>query len=101
VSAGRIRIGGRDVTKLQPAACDIAMVFQNYALYPHMTVRQNLGYGLRARKMPSGEARARVEQVARMLGLSDCSTGGRASSRAGSSSGSRWAGRSSASRPRS
>jgi ABC-type sugar transport system ATPase subunit len=46
VTAGRITIGGRDVTDLAPRHRDIAMVFQNYALYPHMTVRPNLGYGL-------------------------------------------------------
>src|SRR5687768_10455281 len=46
VTAGTIRIGGRDVTDLTPRERDLAMVFQSYALYPHMTVRQNLGYGL-------------------------------------------------------
>jgi multiple sugar transport system ATP-binding protein len=71
VTGGRILIGGRDVTRLQPAARDIAMVFQNYALYPHMTVRQNLGYGLRVRKMSKREAQDRVEEVAQLLGLSD------------------------------
>jgi multiple sugar transport system ATP-binding protein len=71
VTAGRILIGGRDVTRLQPAARDIAMVFQNYALYPHMSVRQNLGYGLRVRKMAKRDAEARVEEVARLLGLGD------------------------------
>jgi multiple sugar transport system ATP-binding protein len=71
VTAGRILIGDRDVTKLAPAARDIAMVFQNYALYPHMTVRKNLGYGLRARKTPRTETQHRVERVARLLGLHD------------------------------
>ena len=52
VTAGSIAIGGRDVTELAPRHRDIAMVFQNYALYPHMAVRQNLGYGLRVRKTP-------------------------------------------------
>ena len=52
VTAGSISIGGRDVTDLAPRHRDIAMVFQNYALYPHMDVRRNLGYGLRVRKTP-------------------------------------------------
>ncbi|MFL5609543.1 MAG: ATP-binding cassette domain-containing protein, partial [Gemmatimonadaceae bacterium] len=52
VSDGTIRIGDRDVTDLPPQQRDIAMVFQNYALYPHMTVRENLGFGLTIRKQP-------------------------------------------------
>jgi multiple sugar transport system ATP-binding protein len=71
INSGRILIGGRDVTRLQPSERDIAMVFQNYALYPHMSVRQNLGYGLRVRNMSRADAQARVEAVAAMLGLSD------------------------------
>jgi multiple sugar transport system ATP-binding protein len=71
VSEGAIRIGGRDVTELQPRARDVAMVFQSYALYPHMSVRENLGYGLKVRKTPKAEIAARVEEVARMLGLVD------------------------------
>ena len=71
VTSGRILIGDRDVTWLAPSARDIAMVFQNYALYPHMTVRKNLGYGLKARKTPRKEAEQRVHQVARMLGLAE------------------------------
>ena len=71
VTEGRIRIGDRDVTKLAPGARDIAMVFQNYALYPHMTVRQNLGYGLKVRKTPKREAAERVDRVAKLLGLSE------------------------------
>jgi ABC-type sugar transport system ATPase subunit len=69
VTGGRIRIGDRDVTNLQPAERDLAMVFQNYALYPHMTVRKNLGYGLRVRKTPRKEIARRVEEAARLLGL--------------------------------
>ena len=69
VTAGDISIGGRDVTELAPRERDIAMVFQNYALYPHMTVRQNLGYGLKVRKSPKKEIRERVERVARLLRL--------------------------------
>ncbi|MCW2975644.1 MAG: transporter related protein [Actinomycetia bacterium] len=71
VSGGRILLGDRDVTKLAPAARDLAMVFQNYALYPHMTVRQNLGYALRVRKTPKNEIAARTETVAKLLGLDD------------------------------
>jgi multiple sugar transport system ATP-binding protein len=69
ITSGRIRIGQRDVTRLAPARRDIAMVFQNYALYPHMTVRKNLGYGLRTRNIPRREITRRVEEVANMLGL--------------------------------
>jgi multiple sugar transport system ATP-binding protein len=66
---GRISIGGRDVTDLAPRHRDIAMVFQNYALYPHMDVRRNLGYGLRVRRTPAAEIDRRVSEVARLLGL--------------------------------
>ncbi len=71
ITRGTIRIAERDVTKLAPARRDVAMVFQNYALYPHMTVRKNLGYGLRVRKTPRKEAAERIDRVARMLGLQD------------------------------
>jgi multiple sugar transport system ATP-binding protein len=69
VTDGSISIDGVDVTDLAPRRRDIAMVFQTYALYPHMTVRQNLGYGLKVRKVPKRELGKRVEQVAEMLGL--------------------------------
>jgi multiple sugar transport system ATP-binding protein len=69
VTAGSIAIGGRDVTELAPRHRDIAMVFQNYALYPHMDVRRNLGYGLRVRKTPAAEIERRVNEVAKLLGL--------------------------------
>jgi multiple sugar transport system ATP-binding protein len=69
VTAGTISIGGRDVTELAPRHRDIAMVFQNYALYPHMDVRRNLGYGLKVRKTASGEVDRRVNEVAQLLGL--------------------------------
>ena len=69
VSRGRIHISDRDVTTMAPARRDLAMVFQNYALYPHMSVRQNLGYALRVRKTPKKEIRRRVEEVANLLGL--------------------------------
>ncbi|HEY8316874.1 MAG TPA: sn-glycerol-3-phosphate ABC transporter ATP-binding protein UgpC [Gaiellaceae bacterium] len=69
VSSGAIMIDARDVTELPPRARDIAMVFQTYALYPHMTVRENLGYGLKVRKTAKAEIARRVEEVAEMLGL--------------------------------
>src|ERR671936_2135610 len=71
VTAGAILIDDRDVTDLPPRARDIAMVFQTYALYPHMTVRDNLGYGLKVRRTAKREARERVERVARMLRLEE------------------------------
>jgi multiple sugar transport system ATP-binding protein len=69
VTSGRIMLDDRDVTRLPPGTRDLAMVFQNYALYPHMTVRQNLGYALRVRKTPKAEIARRVENVAQLLGL--------------------------------
>jgi multiple sugar transport system ATP-binding protein len=71
VTGGRISIDGRDVTDLAPRLRDIAMVFQSYALYPHMSVRQNIGYGLKVRRSPKEEVKRRVEEVAAMLGLED------------------------------
>jgi multiple sugar transport system ATP-binding protein len=71
VSSGQILIGNRNVTHLPPRRRDIAMVFQNYALYPHMSVRKNLGYGLQVRGMPKREVARRVDGVARMLGLEE------------------------------
>jgi multiple sugar transport system ATP-binding protein len=71
VSSGEIRIGDRDVTDLAPRSRDIAMVFQTYALYPHMTVHQNLGYGLKARRTPKPEIATRVAEVADLLGLTE------------------------------
>jgi len=71
VTAGEILIGERDVTDLPPRSRDIAMVFQTYALYPHMSVRQNMGYGLKARRVAKREISRRVEEVAGLLGLAD------------------------------
>jgi multiple sugar transport system ATP-binding protein len=71
VTAGTTLIDGVDVTDLAPRHRDIAMVFQSYALYPHMTVRQNLGYGLKVRKAPKAEAERRIEEVADLLGLTE------------------------------
>jgi len=71
ISAGEITIGGRVVNDVPPADRDIAMVFQSYALYPHMSVRENMAFALRLRKRPAAEIRARVEAAARTLGLED------------------------------
>jgi multiple sugar transport system ATP-binding protein len=69
ISSGTITIGGKIVNDLPPKDRDIAMVFQNYALYPHMTVEQNLAFGLQQRKTPKDEIKRRVTEVAKMLGL--------------------------------
>jgi multiple sugar transport system ATP-binding protein len=69
LTAGEVYIDGRQVTDLQPKDRDVAMVFQNYALYPHMTVRQNLGFGLRLRHARKDEIERRVVETAAILGL--------------------------------
>ena len=69
ISSGTISIGGRVVNDLPPKDRDIAMVFQNYALYPHMTVEQNLAFALQQRKTPKDEIKRRVTEVSKMLGL--------------------------------
>jgi multiple sugar transport system ATP-binding protein len=71
ITAGTITIGDRVVNDLPPKQRDVAMVFQNYALYPHMTVAQNLAFGLQQRKTPKDEIRRRVTDVAHMLGLGE------------------------------
>jgi multiple sugar transport system ATP-binding protein len=71
VTGGSILIDERDVTELPPRSRDIAMVFQTYALYPHMTVRENLGYGLRVRRTAKAEIGRRVEEVGKLLGLEE------------------------------
>ncbi|MBA3459298.1 MAG: sn-glycerol-3-phosphate ABC transporter ATP-binding protein UgpC [Deltaproteobacteria bacterium] len=68
-SAGTIKIGGRDVTNVAPAERDIAMVFQSYALYPHMTVFENMAFGLRIKHLPEAEIQTRVFAAAENLGL--------------------------------
>ena len=68
-TGGTIRIGDRDVTNLPPQERDVAMVFQSYALYPHMTVRENMAFGLRIRRRPESVVRQRVDEVADALGL--------------------------------
>jgi len=69
VDGGSISVGDRDITNLEPRDRDIAMVFQDYALYPHMNVRDNLSYGLRVRRTPKHEIARRVDEVAELLGL--------------------------------
>ena len=69
VNSGRIFIGDKDVTDVQPKNRDIAMVFQNYALYPHMTVRENMGFALKIAGTPKEEIRKRVDEAARILDL--------------------------------
>ncbi len=71
VTSGKIFIGDRDVTDLHPKDRNIAMVFQNYALYPHMNVFENMAFGLRLRGVAEEEIKKRVEQVAEMLGLKE------------------------------
>jgi multiple sugar transport system ATP-binding protein len=71
ITEGTISIGDMDVTDLEPPDRDIAMVFQNYALYPHMSVRENLGFGLSVRRTPKSEIVRRVREVATLLGLQD------------------------------
>ncbi|NML43778.1 sn-glycerol-3-phosphate ABC transporter ATP-binding protein UgpC [Ramlibacter sp. G-1-2-2] len=70
ISGGQIAIGNRVVNDLDPAERDIAMVFQNYALYPHMSVFENMAYGLKIRKLPEPEIKARVDKAAGILELS-------------------------------
>ncbi|HEY6399395.1 MAG TPA: sn-glycerol-3-phosphate ABC transporter ATP-binding protein UgpC [Solirubrobacteraceae bacterium] len=69
ISEGELKIGGEVVNELQPKERDIAMVFQNYALYPHMTVRENMGFALKLAKTPSAEIDRKVEEVAKTLDL--------------------------------
>ena len=101
VNGGAIRIGDRDVTHLPPKDRDIAMVFQNYALYPHMTVADNMGFALEDRgRQQGGDPRARSRRRRRSSTSPTTSTASRRRSPAASASVSRWAGRSCAS-PRS
>lgn len=70
-SSGRITIDGKDVTNLEPGDRDIAMVFQNYALYPHLTVEENMGFALKLAKLPKSEIKAKVHEAAETLGLTE------------------------------
>ena len=69
ISGGALKIGGEVVNEREPKQRNIAMVFQNYAIYPHMTVRQNIGFGLYTSKMSKAEKDVRIEEAARILGL--------------------------------
>src|SRR5712675_2275188 len=69
VSRGEIYIGGRRMNDVQPADRDIAMVFQNYALYPHMSVYQNMAFGLKMRRTPKAERKKRVGEAAALLSI--------------------------------
>ena len=71
VNSGKIHIGDREVTHTAPKDRDIAMVFQNYALYPHMNVADNMGFALKMAKVSADERRKRVEEAARILGLTE------------------------------
>src|SRR5205807_1299697 len=71
VDAGAVFIGDRDVSDDPPKARDVAMVFQNYALYPYLTVAANIGFPLRIAKVPKRDREARVREVAKLLGLSE------------------------------
>src|SRR3989454_3572760 len=71
ITGGQIRIGERVVNNLPPGDRDVAMVFQNYALYPHMTVAENIGFALRMHKVPKPVQRERIQETARIIGLED------------------------------
>jgi multiple sugar transport system ATP-binding protein len=71
ITDGEVRVGGKVVNDLPPKARDIAMIFQNYALYPHMNVYDNIAFGLKMRGLDRGEIRRRVEQAAKVLGLEE------------------------------
>ena len=71
ISSGELSIDGRIVNDVEPKDRDIAMVFQNYALYPHMTVFDNMAFGLKLRKVPKPEIKKKVEEAARILDLED------------------------------
>ena len=71
ITSGTLTIGDRVVNDVQPKDRDIAMVFQNYALYPHMTVAENIGFALKLKRMPKAEIEERVDEAARMLELEE------------------------------
>ena len=86
ISSGELYIGDTLVNDVAPKDRDIAMVFQNYALYPHMTVYDNMAFGLKLRKTPKDEIEKRVQEAARILDISICSSANRKLSRAVSAS---------------
>src|SRR4029079_16033785 len=69
--AGTVELGGKDVSSLPPFDRDVNTVFQDYALFPHMTVQQNVEYGLRVKKVPKAERRLKVKEVLRVVRLGD------------------------------
>jgi ABC-type sugar transport system ATPase subunit len=71
VDEGSIRIGERDVTRMRPAQRNVSMVFQNYALFPHLTVSENIAFGLVVRELPKREVRERTERAARLVGIEE------------------------------
>ena len=71
ITSGILRIGGKEANDETPKERDIAMVFQNYALYPHMTVAENIGFALKLRKLPKDQLKAKVNEAADILGLTD------------------------------
>ena len=98
VSAGRVLMDGADVTTQEPGERDVAMVFQSYALYPHMTVAQNIGFPLKMVGTPAAEIERAVAEAAAKVGIGHLLSARPASSRAASSSAARWRARSCASR---
>ena len=102
ITEGTVSIGGKVVNRVEPAERDIAMVFQNYALYPHMSVYDNMAYGLRNRGTPKPEIEKRVAEAAKLLAIGDfLKRKPRELSAAASASASPWAAPSCASRRRS
>ena len=101
ISEGVVKIGERVVNHVPSRDRDIAMVFQSYALYPHLSVYENIAFGLRVKKVPKAEIDTRVKDAARILDLEQLLSASRATSRAASASASRWAARSCAIRRRS
>jgi multiple sugar transport system ATP-binding protein len=72
ITDGTLRVGDRVMNEVSARDRDIAMVFQNYALYPHMTVAENIGFALKLRKMPPSEIKQKVGEAASLLGLTEC-----------------------------
>ncbi len=101
ISSGQVTINDRVVTRMPPRQRDIAMVFQNYALYAHMSVRRNMGFGLKMAGMPKDEIRRRVDHAAAMLSIAKLLDRKPKQLSGGSASGSRWGGPSCASQLRS
>ena len=94
VSEGQIWLHDENITATTPRERNFAMIFQNYALFPHLSVRDNITFGMKVRKEEKSSWQPRVDKVAQMLQLRRCSTANRRSSPAASASGWRWPGRS-------